>query len=79
MLYQCCQDTQCFELLPQNLGLTPDQPKSLELAQPEEEKSVKSPNLWQMSLPELLGFLTSSTLIPKWSIFQGKIKKNLRH
>lgn len=55
------------------------QPKSLELAQPGKEKSVKSSNPWEMSLPELLGFLTSSTLIPKWSIFQGKIKKNLWH
>lgn len=42
MPYQCSQDTQGFELVPSDLALTPDKPKSLELPHPGEEKSVKT-------------------------------------
>lgn len=40
---QCSQYTQGFDLVPSDLRLTPDEPRSLELAQPGEEKSVKTP------------------------------------
>lgn len=74
---QCSQDTQRFKLVPSDLGLTTDQPKSLEMAQPGGEKSLKTPRYKSVGDSSSRTAWIFKLLYSPNGEIKGKIKKNL--